>query len=353
MSGIASAFEAWMAPMVVQAGLFVVVVALLDRLLHPWAWPQLRHALWLLVPLKLVLPPALASPVAVAPVATAAASAPEPGAPWLVLAWLAGVLLTATALAVRTNRARKRLLAVARPAPAHVVALARRCAGRLGLRRLPRVVVSRAAACPAVFGLRRPVVVLPAALDVPAEHVLLHELAHVRRGDLWTQAGFGVVLALYWFHPLVWLARARAHAVREICCDATVAPALGDATAYRATLLQAARRMVAGRPAGLAGFLFGQATLLARLRWLERARPVSVARRRVVTTVVVAAMVAAVLPMCRPRPAAPTPGTPRLAVEEARRDFVEALEGGRKTGCIRRRYAAMRLAVLEEKSRTP
>lgn len=52
----------WMGPMFWQAGLFILIVWGIDRLIRRWAWPQLCYALWLLVLLKLVCPPWLASP---------------------------------------------------------------------------------------------------------------------------------------------------------------------------------------------------------------------------------------------------------------------------------------------------
>ena len=56
---------AWMAPMLWQGTLFMMLVAVVDRLLSQWVWPQVRLTLWLLVLVKLVLPPTTTSPVAI------------------------------------------------------------------------------------------------------------------------------------------------------------------------------------------------------------------------------------------------------------------------------------------------
>ncbi len=61
-----------------------------------------------------------------------------------------------------------------------------------------------------------------------AEHALLHELAHVRRGDLILAAFFGLLRAIYFFHPLVHLAERRLAGLRELCCDRFVARRLGE-----------------------------------------------------------------------------------------------------------------------------
>ena len=68
-----------------------------------------------------------------------------------------------------------------------------------------------AVAGPITWGLLRPVIVLPAAAGAWTEAqraaALAHEQAHVARRDWAVHLGAWVVSALFWFHPLVWLAR--------------------------------------------------------------------------------------------------------------------------------------------------
>jgi hypothetical protein len=112
---------------------------------------------------------------------------------------------------------------------------------------------------------------LPAGLSpAEAEPALLHELAHVKRGDLLLGALTGLVGALYWFHPLVRLAVRRLADLRELCCDRTVARRIGAGLAdYRQALLDYAARRHGGELAGLS--FVGGSCLLARLTALERA----------------------------------------------------------------------------------
>ena len=76
---------------------------------------------------------------------------------------------------------------------------------------------------PFVLGLLRPTIYLPYDIqeaDLP--HVLAHERSHIRRGDPWWKAlGFSL-LAVYWFHPLVWVAYALACRDMEAACDEAV-----------------------------------------------------------------------------------------------------------------------------------
>ena len=72
--------------------------------------------------------------------------------------------------------------------------------------------------------------------------VLLHELIHLRRRDVWVNFLQALLQIFYWWHPLVWLANARIRRVREEAVDDAVMLALRDeAEAYAPTLLEVAK----------------------------------------------------------------------------------------------------------------
>ncbi len=80
---------------------------------------------------------------------------------------------------------------------------------------------------PGVFGIRRPVLLMPdrvaEQLTAPQlDAILAHELCHVRRRDNLAAATHMVVEALFWFHPLVWWLGARLMEERERACDEEV-----------------------------------------------------------------------------------------------------------------------------------
>ncbi len=340
----AGAWWGWVGPVSLQVLPLAVVVALLDRLLARRAWPQLRAALWLVVALKLVVPPTLSSPVSLARVvplpASSSASVPETSAvPAIFLAWLVGVLVFAAVTAWRYRGLRRRWLA-GRPAPqpAWLAAAARDAADRLGLKRLPPVRLQPNVPGPAVVGFLRPVVVLPAGLPSSASreqvgHVLLHELAHVKRRDPLASLALLALQLLYWFHPLVWLARARLAALRELCCDQTVTGALrGDAPAYRRTLLELARPLVSRPAPGGLGLVHRHSQLLARLEWLERPLARRPHVRRAATAFAFAAIFACCVPLAPREAPSPVSQLPPL----------EDLEG-----CLQLRYAVFGLLAEE------
>ncbi len=97
---------------------------------------------------------------------------------------------------------------------------------QLGIRRVPQVLESVSAPVPLVWGVVRPVVLLPkAAREWPLDRlrvVLLHELMHIRRMDLQAQIVAQAAFCLYWFHPLAWVAWRRLRRDRERACDDAV-----------------------------------------------------------------------------------------------------------------------------------
>jgi beta-lactamase regulating signal transducer with metallopeptidase domain len=87
----------------------------------------------------------------------------------------------------------------------------------------PQLLVLETLHTPMVVGIRKPVLVLPwEKWDAyTLQHVLCHELIHLRRRDTLYKAFLLVTNAVHWFNPLVWLMRRRAEQDLEISCDAS------------------------------------------------------------------------------------------------------------------------------------
>src|SRR5262249_2718560 len=72
--------------------------------------------------------------------------------------------------------------------------------------------------------------------------VLLHELLHLKRGDLLVNCAQALLQVLYWWHPLLWLTNARIRRLREEAVDDAVMLVLGqDGETYAPTLIEVAR----------------------------------------------------------------------------------------------------------------
>ncbi|MBB1088284.1 TonB family protein [Lysobacter sp. SG-8] len=131
--------------------------------------------------------------------------------PWL-LAWLSGAAATGLVLAVRHLRFVRAL-------------------GRLQARADGTFVAETNGGLPAVLGLLRPRIVLPADFErryTEVQQVLLvaHERQHLRHGDLQAHAAWCLGRCLLWFNPLIHVATGRFRHDQEMACDARVLGAL-------------------------------------------------------------------------------------------------------------------------------
>ena len=288
-------FLAVVASNAVVAAVLAVGIAALGRWVRH---PALLHALWLLVLLKLVTPlvwrvplpwpevrPA-ANPMPLVEIERSMAwaeplvlevSAENPGEPLrptptlkvpfegqaVVLACWGMGTLSCWVLALRRLRRFRRLVRLATLAPEGVQRRTRELAARLGLQQAPPVLLLPAVVPPMLWatGLS-PKLLVPATLWerlTPAQRdtLLAHELAHLRRGDVWVRWLELVVLSLHWWNPVAWWAcRALAEA-EEQCCDAWVVWVLPEqAEEYAATLVVAVSFLAGQRhplPAGASG----------------------------------------------------------------------------------------------------
>jgi beta-lactamase regulating signal transducer with metallopeptidase domain len=237
--------------------------------------PRWRSALWLLVVARLVLPfsfgsvtsvfnllPRWTQPIpAVRPAITSVeiATVPDPTRPplpnaaslapittvvpiqhqswpWPILifaTWLAGVILLAghvVVSSVRLWRRCNRRQPLTEPVATTVLEV---CCARLEVRTPPALFESAEISSPALHGLFRPRLLLPKGFtarfsSTELRFVFLHELAHLKRRDLWLNWVMAVLQAIHWFNPLVWFGFARWRSDRELACDALALEAAGQ-----------------------------------------------------------------------------------------------------------------------------
>jgi bla regulator protein BlaR1 len=379
LNSIAQSWWNWMWPMFWQVSALIILIGAVDLLLQKRIWPQVRYAIWLLVLIKLILPPGLSLPTSIVSQARTktdeitsqiiASKTPaksksvvsgsevnahledvgikpfpesqvimsratnEPSMRegtdniaesgiyikiqwhvYVMAVWLAVVLTLSHWVTVRFRKLRKSHAgAFSRTElPQWFELLLSETVKKLGLRKAPEIALSRNISSPAVFGIFRPVLVLPSDAvhhlsPKRTGHILLHELAHIKRGDLLVNTLYMLLQIIYWFNPLLWLLRRKLQHLRELCCDATVARMLRDETAdYRDTILEVTQRFLtkpAGAGIGLLGMTESSSRLLVRLKWLEKGASKYRGLRVAAVFVVAGLMSACVLPMARAKSA--------------------------------------------------
>ena len=115
----------------------------------------------------------------------------------------------------------------------------------LGVARKVTLRSSSTATSPMVTGVFRSWLVVPEQArnwtDDRVKMVLVHELAHIKRNDLFTHTVASVACAVNWFNPLAWFARRQMQTLREIACDDQVVTHCKQSADYADTLLDVAR----------------------------------------------------------------------------------------------------------------
>lgn len=348
--------------------------------------PFLRHALWLVVFVRLLVPALPASPLGLPPVtdslgraggallpgldlARLAAAAAPGGAvpaeadapsilgagadgPWAVaaIAWVLGLLAVGARWGVREARLRRRLRDAVPVNDRRTLAAFEEACRFAGV--APDVVPvleSRRIASPAIYGALSPRILLPARAaetlgGAALSHALLHELVHVRRRDGATRLLARLAAAVHWFNPAAWYALRRLEAECELACDAAVLARLGERerVSYGRTLLHAATLATPG-PAGFPGArdplehavtalpLSTHQTLKRRIQMIARYR--SPSRLRLAAFCLASTALAVVLLTDAPLGAEPAPapqaeeaGAPEMA--DAKRTLEAIRNGG-------------------------
>ncbi len=387
------AFVEFSLPMLIQSCVLILILVAVDAFLKRKVRAVFRYWIWMLVLVKLVLPPSLGSPVSVgmwfgdaletpavvllepepepaelSPVISAILSPPDPGiaepiivppsttmpappaesarpqtpisTPAVPLRWQgltlltwAVVVLALAALLVQRAFFVRGLLGQSETASRSMLNELETCRRGLNLRRRIDLRLSPNATSPAVCGLLRPVILIPQSIaprlqSNELQAILLHELAHVKRGDLWVNLVQTLVQIAYFYNPLLWLANAMIRRTREQAVDETVLVAMGEtARQYPEILVNIAKLAFTRRPTlslRLIGVVESKSALTGRIRHIL-SRPLPKTARLGVFGIFLITVVAVVLlPMARARPLPHPEPDVTAPVEEQVRTFVEA-----------------------------
>ncbi len=196
----------------------------------------------------------------------------------LPLLWLTGALILAVYVCAG-NFNLWRLVTRERPlTDQDILDLLEDCKSQMGIRTIMGVVITDKVKSPALFGFIRPRLLLPAGMietlsREELRYVFLHELAHLKRHDIYVGYLSSLLQVLHWFNPLIWLAFYRMRADRELACDALVLARTqsGQAKDYGRTIVSLLERFSRSqRLPAMAGILETKTQLKRRIKMIAR-----------------------------------------------------------------------------------
>jgi len=353
LNHIGSVFCQYTAGVLAQSTLLIIILFVVDLLLRRRVRAVFRYCIWMLVLVKLILPPTLSLPTGIgswtgsylpAPVTVVDRPFGHPGfestdlsaemppvrpsqervgndslsipvntaltpLTWraiLFLFWIVGVLAFLVLLMQRIHFVRG-LVSASRPAEESLLSLLAQCRRQVGLHGDVSLRLSETIPSPAVCGLLSPTVLIPAHIaerlsSAGMRAILIHELAHIKRSDLWVNSVQTLLQVIYFYNPFVWYANAIIRKSCEEAVDETVLVTLaGEAKDYSNTLIDIGE-MAFGR-ADLGLRLIGVAESKKALKWRIRHmlnRPIPKSPKLGVLGMVMLLVFAAVLlPMAR------------------------------------------------------
>jgi len=295
LNNISQGFWDYAAGVFIQASVLIILLLILDFMLRKRVRAVFRYCLWMLLFVKLVLPASFTLPTGIGywlgdyfpsdvsiakflpqieeavPMAidipqwyiletptineTVPAGVELESISWQGLVfsgWLVGMLVLLVLLVKRVCFVRG-LIAKSRPANERSLEMLEECRCQIGIRRNIELRLSGNTHSPAVCGLFKPIILIPAALlkklsREKLKAVLIHELAHIKRGDVWVNLLQTMLQIVYFYNPFVWFASAMVRRVREQAVDEMVLVTLRPETKNYSNMLLDIAEMAFWRP---------------------------------------------------------------------------------------------------------
>ncbi|MGG0824792.1 M56 family metallopeptidase [Paenibacillus turicensis] len=160
------------------------------------------------------------------------------------IVWLSGLVLLMIYYVLSSHHFRQAMKSsrkLGSPALTHILD---QCKQQLGVKQSIGVYETSHLRSPCLYGLFKPNIYIPEDIVAIADtkqltYIMLHELMHAKRKDLWVNQLWTIALGIHWFNPVIWYAVYKMRADQEIACDTGVLSKLEEEEVihYGSTLL--------------------------------------------------------------------------------------------------------------------
>lgn len=230
--------EATIQGSVVIGFILLAKAALRERLAVRW-----HYYLWVVLLVRLVLPVSIRSRVSIFNLLELAFASERLAGMFrssaylrvtalLPFVWVGGVAVVGGVVVWRSFRLWRTVKRERPVTDSAMLDLLEDCKMQMGVQTIVGVIVTNRVKSPVLFGYVRPRVLLPEGLVEhlgldELQYVFMHELAHLRRRDVYFGWLIALLQVLHWPNPLVWYAFRRMRVDRELACDSLVVSTMG------------------------------------------------------------------------------------------------------------------------------
>ncbi len=147
--------------------------------------------------------------------------------------WLFGAFALPMVILIQHIRLSRQALLYSSTPPEWVLDTLESCRKEFGFVAWPTIHMCDQVHTPTLMGAIRPKILLPSSLvekSSPEDMrlFLLHEMTHLRSGDIWFSWLWCIAFSLHWFNPVMWWVGTRIHKDRELACDESVLRSIGE-----------------------------------------------------------------------------------------------------------------------------
>lgn len=227
---------------------------------------------------------------------------------WALLIWGGGVLIVAIMQCLCVINLKRRVKHAGLPISPRVMQIFESCKKELGIKRRVKVQVQSALKVPFVVSAVSPNLVLPQDIETQSDeqirNICLHELSHLKHGDLVVITLLNMLCAVYWFNPFVWLCFKLIRKDMETVCDARVLSHVGKAKrqGYIDTVLRFTAHDEQQYLYAAMGMADGRMKMEQRIRGMFKKNKTSIKTRIVAVSIAVLMLTMCVLTACQPTP---------------------------------------------------
>ncbi|KKO55316.1 M56 family metallopeptidase [Paenibacillus sp. DMB20] len=196
----------------------------------------------------------------------------------LSLIWIGGVMILVATTICATYRFLSRFKDDSSVQDPAILRVYSQCKQQMGVTKRIPLRISHRTASPALMGIWKPQIRLPASIlekldEEELRHILFHELAHWKRRDIGVNSIISLLLILNWFNPLLWYAASRMRQDQEMACDALALTYLQETEVprYGRTMIKILELYAESRQKNLtAGFSSSNKHIKRRIEMISR-----------------------------------------------------------------------------------